>query len=185
MYAYLLSHHCPPLQWTANGPLTLPAPRLVVVELRPGLATTLRPRMAARLVRERRAKRAMSKLVQVPREEVGVHMFYLLSLLILHTSLTQSLTLSLNHIHRPFAISDRFVIMFLYDPIVGRFLLLPLDVSLHPMLADCQMTRVLSPCGPMRKTTARSGNSTERCDLVPWCSQIMSPMHRPATGCTT
>ena len=60
------------LQWTANGPLTPPAPRLVVVELRPGLATTLRPRMAARLVRERRTKRAMSKLVQVPCEEVVV-----------------------------------------------------------------------------------------------------------------
>ena len=48
----------------------------MVVELRPGLATTLRPRMAAMIVRERRAKRAMSKLVQVPWEEVGVDLLY-------------------------------------------------------------------------------------------------------------
>ena len=57
----------------ADGPLTLRAARLAVAELRPGVAPSLRPRMAARLVRGYRPKRAMRKLVQVPREVVGVH----------------------------------------------------------------------------------------------------------------
>ena len=59
----------------------------MVAELRPGLATTLRPHMAARLVRERRGKRAMSKLVQVLCEVVGVGCFCVWRSLALHAEL--------------------------------------------------------------------------------------------------
>ena len=60
------------LQWTADGPLTARAPKLVATALRPELAAALRLRMAARRASATRPERATSKLVKVRVARVDV-----------------------------------------------------------------------------------------------------------------
>ena len=52
-------------QWTADGPITAPAPKLVVTGFKVEVATALRLHMAVRGVRARRAKLATWGRVQV------------------------------------------------------------------------------------------------------------------------
>ena len=57
--------HANAWQWTADGPITACALKLVEAELSPGLAATLHPRTTARLALEMKRSCAIHKHVQV------------------------------------------------------------------------------------------------------------------------
>ena len=79
----------------ADGPITVPAPKVVTVDIKPELAPTLRLRTAAPSVWANRPNGAIHKPAQV--RHISVNVLCVLQCLVLYVELTRDIVTSLKH----------------------------------------------------------------------------------------